>query len=658
MSKRKPRPAPSPAVPPPVARLDAVLAGDFRLRWAVLAIAALVAGLYSSGLAYPLVFEDFAVLAPERLKSLVAPAGGASGALAHASLAATAKLAGADPLRWHRVLAALLHGGGALMLFLLARDLLGAVRARTGGTLSDSWIALFAASLFALHPMAVYAVAYLAQHATLLAGVASLCALCAFAYGVRKTKPPALVLSLVACAFAMAASGTAVALPVAMTALAWWMRPDAGRGRGATLAVLAIAFAMAAARLGLVASGTAPAVAESPAAPPGVLSAIGTGAWRVLEYFALALVPATPWMAIDMPETRSAAAFAWPDALAVTACAALALAAGLLARRRDRIGLAGLGALAALAMAAVELVPHLGAPIALARGYPWLAPTALVVPALLGALQARIAFAVLASMLVLWTGLAVERLGTFSSHVAIWDDAIRRAARAGATPADARLYLARAEVHRHAAHPLAAIEDYGTVLAREPDNRRALRGRAQSYLDAALYDEALRDFDRLATLEPREGSLQADRGAVLMQAGRHREALAAFDAALASGVQEPRVFLNRALARLRLEGYEGMNAVLDDIDRALARDPAYALAHYNRGLIFDEAARAGVRLRDAESIEIMRVIARQNVARACELGHRPACASAMPERDVGKPARGGPAVVSPEALRKQASPAK
>jgi hypothetical protein len=99
---------------------------------------------------------------------------------------------------------------------------------------------------------------------------------------------------------------------------------------------------------------------------------------------------------------------------------------------------------------------------------------------------------------------------------------------------------------------------------------------------------------------------------------------------------------------------------LDEIERALALDPGYALAHFNRALIFEQAARAGVRLRDAPSPEIMRLVAAQNIARACKLGHRPACdveRARAEEKSRLQTAPGGPSVLSPETLRDQGLPA-
>jgi tetratricopeptide (TPR) repeat protein len=260
-------------------------------------------------------------------------------------------------------------------------------------------------------------------------------------------------------------------------------------------------------------------------------------------------------------------------------------------------------------------------------------------------------------LVLVWAALAANRLQTFSSHIALWNDAVRRVELVGASPQDVRIYFNRATVHRRERHLFAAIADYNTVLALEPDNRRALRARAQVLVDDQQYDAALRDLDRLLQLEPAQLTTLADRAMVLMQAGRLDEAGHAFDRAVERGVNEPRVYLNRALTRLKSAGIEAAGFALIDIERAIEIDPKYALAHFNRGLLFEEAARAGLKLRDAASPEIMRAIAEQNVMRACQLGHAPACARQAGKKSAEEPAPNtGPIRVTPETLRKQGLP--
>jgi len=333
------------------------------------------------------------------------------------------------------------------------------------------------------------------------------------------------------------------------------------------------------------------------------------------------------------------------------------LLATIVALRRPGLSRAAAIAMACtLALYAAELTwPRLGAPFALSHGYAFMACVCLAPACLIARLPARVAFAIGTIVLLAWAALAAGKLQTFSSHVALWDDAVRRAERAGPKPEDARVYLNRAAVHRREGHLIAAIADYDKAIALDPDQPRALRGRAQAYIDDKRYEAALRDLDRLLELDPSQAITHADRGLALMHAGRLAEAGSAFDRAIAQGATEPRVFLNRGLARLQLSGLESASLALADIEKALSLDPNYALAYFNRGVIFEEAAKAGMRLRDAVSPELMRAVGAENIARACRLGYAQACARARGKTADEPPpgAKEGPMRVTPETLRSQ-----
>jgi hypothetical protein len=117
------------------------------------------------------------------------------------------------------------------------------------------------------------------------------------------------------------------------------------------------------------------------------------------------------------------------------------------------------------------------------------------------------------------------------------------------------------------------------------------------------------------------------------------------------------VFLNRGLARLQLGGLGAAPVALVDIERAIALDPNYALAYFNRAMVFEQAANAGIRLRDALSPELMRAVAAQNLERACQLGHAGACERQRANAEQLLPNE-GPVRVTPETLRQQGLPAR
>jgi tetratricopeptide (TPR) repeat protein len=613
-----------------------------------------VAALYGAGLDYPLVVGDFAFLGPQQFEAYVRaqPALGGSW-LADASLGWSAAIAGSH---WpaHRIVHLALHAGAVLVAFALFRRIVAAAGNDPEGA-GSGWVAFLGCALFALHPAAVYAVAYLSARYAVLLGLFALIALWSTARSVQDGGRSGWVIGPAATAGALACSPAGLGVPVAMAFLALALPAAAGKRRDAWVG---IALAVVAGSAYAVALALAPA----PTGATGYLDALAGASTRFLHYLGLWLVPVTAVMAIDMPQAAVSAAQAWPGWLAVAGVAAIAMLIGVALGRRRTPGLvrvAAIGAGIPLALYSGELLwPRLGAELALPRSYVYL-PCAVLIPACLArALPLRSGWIAASIVLRIWLAAAAAALQTFATQAALWDDAVRRVELLGAKPEDARVYLNRATLHRREGHSLAAAADYDRALALQPDLTRALRGRAQVYIDEKRFGEALRDLDRVLELEPTQAITHADRGLALMQAGRLQDAARAFDRAIERGVKEPRVFLNRGLARLQTGGVAAAPAALADIERALELDPQYALAYFNRAMVFELAANAGMRLRDALSPELMRAVAGQNLARACELGYRAACERQRAQAADAPPgAQEGAIRVTPEWLRQQGMPA-
>lgn len=633
------------------ARIGARLAHPPSSKAATLALILIVAAGFGAGLGYPLVFGDFALLEAGRLaaygRSMPLPG---TTWLAEASFGWTTRLFGVD-WAWQRTLNLALHAGTVLLAFALARRLL---RDAGGGKVHSDWLALLGAALFALHPMAVYATAYLAVRSVLLHGLFLLLAVWAVFAAAGSSRRGVWWLVPVACVGALLSSPAAVVLPLvlllALRADGKATHPRAIRGAVHGAALLVVGTLAWWLLSGGVTSADVPA--------SGVMQSIADNAVRWLRGVGYAVAPVTAWMAIDMPEPSPVAA-AWVGGLvAAAALGAYLLCVRFVGRSPLRVPVFCCGCIAAFGIAS-SFWPRAWASFAVWNLYPVLPFACLAAIGCLAGMRSLHASGAGLAAFGVVAVLGVLTLQTFSSHVAVWDDAIRVAERSGPQAYDARLYVNRGTLHRAQGHTLAAVADYGKALELHPDLPRALRGRAQAYIDDRRYGEALVDLRRLLEVEPGQTVTHADIGLVLMQTGDPAAALRSFQAAIDHGVREPRVYLNRGLAIFRLGGVGAAPRALIDIEQALALDPRYALAHLNRGLLFDEAARAGVRLRDAPSSDIMRVIAAQNIARACRLGHAPACEleKARTEEKAGAPsASSGSVVVTPEMLRERGLP--
>ncbi len=116
---------------------------------------------------------------------------------------------GLDP-RWHHLANVLLHAASAVILFLALDDATCA-----------TWTSLFVAAVFALHPLHVESVAWVAERKDVLSTLFGFLALAVYVARVRRGRAPgALVTVLFACS--LMAKPMLVTLPVLLLLLDWW----------------------------------------------------------------------------------------------------------------------------------------------------------------------------------------------------------------------------------------------------------------------------------------------------------------------------------------------------------------------------------------------------------------------------------------------------
>jgi tetratricopeptide (TPR) repeat protein len=639
---------------PLIARLAAE-PGVCRAGW----IAALLGvALFASGINYPLVFGDFAALDSAKLKNALerAPAIGAEW-LGAASFGLSTRIFG-QAWPWHRAINIALHAVNVLLAYVVLRRVCAIAPARAPQRIAPAWIAAFAAACFAVHPVAVFAVAYLSAREHLLVALGSLLVLVGVLSASRENRQWSLPACVLGCVVALLSGPRAIGIAIAALLVAAFAATERHE-KQRVLPVIGVAVLLCGAYALALLWNTPESV---PSGPQGsYIGAIGVAGLRLIGYLVFWFLPVPAWLAIDIPEPVSAVNSFWLRGMAIMAIGVIAMLIGATALKHSLASWRSITLPCGIVLALYlpELLwPRLTAPFALAQSYPTMMFVCLVPFVVVARFPIHIAAGTSCVLVLAVLIAAGSVLNTFASHSRLWDAAVRRAELFGTSAEDARVYLNRAAVHRREGHTLAAIADYDKALALQPDSPRALRGRAQMYIDEKRYDDAMRDLDRLLELEPAQAITHADKGMVLLQLGRYEQAGTAFDIALKAGVEEPRVYLNRGLARFQLSGFDGAQDALADIEKALERDPSYAIAYFNRGRIFLAAADAGVRLRDAASPEIMRAVAAQNILRACELGYAPACARAKDKsiRDSMPGGRDAPITITPEDLRKQGLP--
>ena len=111
----------------------------------------------------------------------------------------------------HHLVNVALHAANVLLLFWLLQKATGAV-----------WRSFFAAALFAVHPLNVETVAWVAQRKSLLSALFSLMTIAAYGWYVRRTDWKRYLIVVVAFSLALMAKPMAVSLPLVLLLLDYW----------------------------------------------------------------------------------------------------------------------------------------------------------------------------------------------------------------------------------------------------------------------------------------------------------------------------------------------------------------------------------------------------------------------------------------------------
>jgi Tfp pilus assembly protein PilF len=111
----------------------------------------------------------------------------------------------------------------------------------------------------------------------------------------------------------------------------------------------------------------------------------------------------------------------------------------------------------------------------------------------------------------------------------------------------------------------------------------AHNNRGNAYVTLGKYQEALEDYNAALRLDPDFAKAYVNRGVVWTQTQEYNKALHDFDAALDLGLEDSSIYFNRANAFKALGSYE---RALEDYTRALLLNPDNVDAYNNRGTTY------------------------------------------------------------------------
>ncbi|MDB5853191.1 MAG: hypothetical protein JWR22_1232 [Herminiimonas sp.] len=449
--------------------------------------------------------------------------------LAYGSFEWTRHLVGLQ-LIWYRAGNLLIHIATCLVLFQFLHRLFEvvlegeqngavAVRVPQGGALSPLWLAFFGSLLFALHPVSVYATAYLIQRTSLLAGLFTLCMLLLFLEGVVRQRRELLVISALAYVLAVYSKEHAIMAPALAGILLillrrrWWESWREWSVPFVLYALIALRVVLQLKSNGIMGAAYEPRggdmLAELARQYPGFdphmaypLS-IMTQGFLFFKYLLLWIVPNPDWMAVDMFERFAVRFMSWPETAGFVAFILYAGVALRLLYKRGRAGLLGFAMLCPWLMFATELsTVRIQETFVLYRSYLWMPCLFAALPYLFRRVKAVHAAALLGIVGLVFASLAWNRLVTFSSALKLWDDAAKLTVGKDKRPGVERVYHNRGLAYTRDGQLDRALTDLNKSLTIKPGQVYVLNDRGVTLSLMKRYPEALRDFNEGLAIGP------------------------------------------------------------------------------------------------------------------------------------------------------------
>ena len=513
-------------------------------------------------------------------------------------------------------------------------------------------------ALFALHPVAVYAVGYLIQRSILMATLFAVLACWAFVRGLQTQRMAWYAGALLSYLLAVLSKEHAV-MTIALTVPLYIhvRRPSWKKAlalTGGTLLLLALVAAVLlhfyGAVMGRLFDAQSVAFAQQlEALQPGItqrmfpLSIINQAA-LFFAYGLLWIVPYVGWMSIDIrPAFPLGFASSWHVLGALGYVALLIGAAWLLLRRTGALSLAALLVLFPLVWFATEFsTVWVQDPFVLYRSYLW----AVVLPGLLAValtgFKPRTIYTWGVVLGLVFGALALERQLSLTDEVAAWTDAAEKTDLTAPANAVGRsrpflnlgaYYIRKGmteQAERNIGKAVAlrdrgelgngALFNSGVVLQFKKKHAEAMQAfsaaEAQGYDEPALYFHkgesqaalgqlvpALESF-RVALSKTEKDSKQQDVVPTIrirlvetaMAAQRYDEAISGFKVLLQTNPKDPRLLLGLGMARV---GKGETTAAIEVFDRLIATNPG-APVYYGRAIAHHQAGQQAASLSDID----------------------------------------------------------
>lgn len=448
--------------------------------------------------------------------------------------------------------------------------------------------------LFAIHPAAVYAVGYLAQRSILLSTLFALVTVGLHAKAQAERKPLVFLLAALAFALSVLSKEHSVALPGFLVVLSYWLHRNgySWSWRWSPAFLLYGGICLWIIRLVPLAPASmyeANAADLAGSIEHPYLVSLLTQALFFFRYLGLWLLPLPAWMGIDLHSDVPYRILPWLGAAGAALLAAYAFVACRLVRRTGPWSVVGLCAAYSLVMFISEFwTIRLSETFVIYRSYLWfvfVGPMALLSAALLRAKYTpRIAnlacLAVITLVGLAFAAVTVERLGSMSTNLKLWQDAVNK--NQGVTsPTVARTYMNLGVEFAKRGQIETAQGYFQKAIDLNPKLSAAYHNLGNTYAQLRDMSTALAYYDLAISADPDSPGPRFVRADLLLRMNRSADAMAEYQGMLQRSPDDPKVLNNIAAVKVL---YNEIPDAMRILERLIATGKAHDVCYFNLAL--------------------------------------------------------------------------
>jgi tetratricopeptide (TPR) repeat protein len=485
----------------------------------------------------------------------------------------------------------ILHIMSALLLFWLFNRMTGAI-----------WKSAFVAALFALHPLHVESVAWIAERKDVLSAFFWMLTLCLYVTYTEKPVIRRYLLVLFCFACALMSKPMVITLPIVMIILDYWpLKRFQSQKYNLILWQLKekIPFFILSAVMVVITLYT-PDNPDIPATPDlkhfPLISRLANAPVAFVTYLEKTLWPHD--MAIIYPFSDQIPL--WQVIGASLLILLISVAVIVMMKRLPYL-------FAGWMWYAITIAPVIGiiqvskkAPYAMADRYHYLPSIGLAVmmawgiPALIKSegIRKKILFPAGIIFLAILSFLSWNQCGYWKNSIILFNHTLK------VTDDNCLAYKNRGGAYRDLGNYEQAIEDYGRAIEINPGYADAYFNRGVAYNGLGNYEQAIEDFNRAIEIKPDFAYAYYNRGVVYNGIGNYRQAIDDFGRAMKMKAVYADTYYNRGLAYAHIGNYD---QAIEDFNRAIEIKPSYATAYFNRGVAYTRLGNNNLAVNDLKT---------------------------------------------------------